>query len=112
MIKKLQQDSHSPQFPSSGDLPSWSSSDMAFDHLDHPFFFAPDLGLDEHARTHVSRTHVLGLDQTARGLRLVPVWCLECSALVGSRKYSLGQQIAQGRQQTLDARDVAHPCVP
>ena len=36
----------------SGDLPSWSSSDMAFDRLDHPFLFTLDPVLDEHPTTY------------------------------------------------------------
>ena len=37
----------------SGDLPSRSSSDMAFDRLNHPFFFILDPVLDEHPHARI-----------------------------------------------------------
>ena len=39
-----------------------------------------------------------GLSPMARGPCLVPGWCLECSALVGSRKYSSGSRSPSERR--------------
>ena len=51
----------------SGDLPSWSSSDMAFDRLDHPFFFTLDPVLDEHPHARIGVGPLLEPERPRRG---------------------------------------------
>jgi hypothetical protein len=49
----------------SGDLPSWSSSDMAID--DHPFFFTLDPVLDEHPHARIGVGALLSQNVRGRG---------------------------------------------